>query len=119
MRPKIINQDIIWPILINRESISFGAYIRQLRISRKEPLRKIAAELDIDPSTLGKIERNKRKPSTEMINDLARIYQVDHTELMIKHLSDKISDELKHLSFGQHVLKIAEIKISNPETLKS
>ncbi len=86
-----------------------------MRISRKEPLRKIAAELDIDPSTLGKIERNKRNPSAEMIDDLARIYQVDHTELMIKHLSDKISDELKHLSFGRHVLKIAEIKIDNPE----
>jgi transcriptional regulator with XRE-family HTH domain len=105
--------------LINRESISFGAYIRQLRVSRKVPLRKIAAELDIDPSTLGKIERNKRNPSAEMIIDLARIYQVDHTELMVKHLSDKISDELKHLSFGRHVLKIAEIKIDKSENRKS
>ena len=40
---------------------TFGEYIRELRENNKMPLRKLAALLDIDQSTLSKIERNERK----------------------------------------------------------
>jgi len=36
---------------------TFGEYIRQLRINANLPIRKIAAQLDIDATLLGKIER--------------------------------------------------------------
>lgn len=50
---------------------TFGEYIRSIREDEKLPLRKVAAILDIDSSVLSKIERNERKPTTEMIPLLA------------------------------------------------
>jgi len=44
-----------------KNDTSFGEYIHQLREERNLPLRKIAAELDIDTSTLSKIEKKRKK----------------------------------------------------------
>ena len=44
---------------------SFGERVRKLREQADMPLRKLAALLDIDQSTLSKIERGERKPNTE------------------------------------------------------
>ncbi len=46
---------------------SFGKYIRELIESQGFQLRKVAAALDIDTSTLSKIERNERRATTEII----------------------------------------------------
>jgi len=48
------------------KSETFGEYIRRLREEKKLPLRKVAAQLDIDTSTLSKVERGDRpiSPST-------------------------------------------------------
>lgn len=40
---------------------SFGEYLREQRENIGLPLRKVAAELDIDTSILSKIERNERE----------------------------------------------------------
>jgi transcriptional regulator with XRE-family HTH domain len=56
---------------------SFGEYIRSLRETAGLPIRKIAAQLDIDPSLLGKIERNERQPTREQIASIAKIYKQD------------------------------------------
>lgn len=40
------------------------------------PLRKLAALLDLDQSTLSKIERNERR-ATELINKLSDIFKID------------------------------------------
>jgi len=59
---------------MSKQKIStFGEYIRGLRENSGQPIRKIAAQLDIDPSLLGKIERNEREPTKEQIKKLAVI----------------------------------------------
>lgn len=95
---------------------TFGHHIRKLREAQNLPLRKIAAQLDIDPSTLGKIERNQRRPTSDMIKKLAKIYKVDEKDLKIKYMSDKISYDLFEENLGREVLKVAEKKM---EQLKS
>ncbi len=40
---------------------TFGETVRKLREENEMPLRKLAALLDVDQSTLSKIERNERK----------------------------------------------------------
>ena len=59
---------------------TFGEYIRQLRINAGLPLRKIAAQLDIDPSILGRIERDERKANKEFILGIAKIFNQDEKE---------------------------------------
>jgi transcriptional regulator with XRE-family HTH domain len=92
-------------------NVFFGDYIRELRQAQNLPLRKVAADLDIDPSTLGKIERSTRKPPKEIIEKMAAVFKIDHTQLKMIYLSDKISFEVLDEGFGVEVLEEAEKKI--------
>ena len=41
-------------------AVTFGGYIKQKRIDLGFPLRKVALHINIDISTLGKIEKDER-----------------------------------------------------------
>lgn len=88
-----------------------GEQIRKLREDEGLPLRKVAAELDIDQSILSKIERGERKASKEQIIQIARIFKVDERELLINYLSDRVLYDLKDEDLATDVLKVAEKKI--------
>lgn len=96
---------------MSQTNLSFGEYIRKLREDRNLPLRKIAAQLDIDTSTLGKIERNERSPNPQIFKKLSKIFKVDEKKLKILYYSDFISTELIKENLGREVLKVAEQKI--------
>ncbi len=91
---------------MNQET--FGSYIRKLREDNKMPLRKLAAHLDTDQSTLSKIETNQRQPTKEMIPILAKVFKVDIKELKVKYLSEKILYEIQDEEHGLDALKVAE-----------
>jgi HTH-type transcriptional regulator, competence development regulator len=95
----------------NKNNISFGEYIRQLREGQNLPLRKIAAELDIDTSTLSKIEKNERNANEQIIEKLAVFFAIDKADLKIRYLSDKITHQLLREKDGIEILKVAEQKI--------
>jgi len=94
-----------------KNNTSFGEYIRQLREDSKLPLRKIAAELDIDTSTLSKIEKNERNASEQIIEKLSVIFNIDKADLKVRYLSDKITYQLLAEENGIEILKLAEQKI--------
>lgn len=93
------------------DNIAFGEYIRKLRKNENLPLRKVAAELDIDTSTLSKIEKNERHASEQIIDGISRIFHIDKSELKVRYLSDKISYQLLDEENGLEILKVAEAKI--------
>jgi len=95
---------------------TFGEYIRQLRIKADLPLRKIAAQLDIDSSILGRIERNERKANKELIAKMATIYNQDEKDLFNRFLSDRIAYKIIEENADINILKVAEQKV---EYLKS
>lgn len=92
-------------------TLSFGEYIRQLREVADLPLRKIASELDIDTSTLSKIEKNERSANNQIIEGLARIFNVNKSDLKVRYLSDKITYQLLDEEEGIEILKVAEKKM--------
>lgn len=91
--------------------LSIGEQIRKLREEQGLPLRKVAAELDIDQSILSKIERGERKASKEQIIQIARIFNVEEKELLINYLSDRVLYDLKDEDLATDALKVAEKKI--------
>lgn len=97
---------------------TLGATIRRLREAQEMPLRKLAAALDIDQSTLSKIERNERNANDEMIRKVAEIFNADYKELKIKLLSDKIAYELAGEDWSEEVLQVAEEKVEYFRKLK-
>jgi transcriptional regulator with XRE-family HTH domain len=93
----------------NKET--FGEIIRKLREQNGLPIRKVAAHLDIDPSTLSKIERNERSANREHVKKLSELFKIDEKILLVNFLSDKVMYELINEEFSNEVLKVAEEKI--------
>ncbi|MCD4695903.1 MAG: helix-turn-helix domain-containing protein [Bacteroidales bacterium] len=91
--------------------LTIGKQIRKLREDKGLPLRKVAAELDIDQSILSKIERGERKATKEQIIQIARIFSVDEKELLINYLSNKVLYELIDEDLAAEALQVAEEKI--------
>lgn len=90
---------------------SFGEHIRTLRENQKLPLRKVAAVLDIDPSTLSKIERGERSANKEMLPLLANLFNENEETLGLILMSDKVAYDLMQEKNPDEILKVAEEKI--------
>lgn len=98
--------------------ISFGEHIRELREKAELPIRKVAAQLDIDPSLLGKIERNERQPSKDIIFGIAKIFKQDKKNLFQEYLSDQIAYKIIEENAEIVTLKVAEKKVTYFKSLK-
>lgn len=84
---------------------SFGEYLRNKREQLGLPLRKIAAELDIDTSILSKMERGERLATKEMLPTLAKALEVQEKEIQIKYIESTVLNELGDLKFLANGLK--------------
>jgi DNA (cytosine-5)-methyltransferase 1 len=73
--------------------LTFGEYIKQKRTELGFPLRKVASHIDIDPSTLGKIEKDERHLNIDQLENLCQILQTDKRVLLNYHYSTKIVEE--------------------------
>jgi transcriptional regulator with XRE-family HTH domain len=89
----------------------FGEYLRNRREQLGLPLRKVAAELDIDTSILSKIERNERVATKEMLPTLARTLDVQEKEMEIEFIKSTVLAELGDLKFLADGLKCILKKI--------
>lgn len=92
-------------------SQTFGEYIKYLREQKGFPLRKVAAVLDIDPSTLSKIEKGERVANKGMISHLSLIFEVQKEKLSLILISDKIAFEILNESNVDEILEAAMEKI--------
>lgn len=90
---------------------TFGEYIRALREKFELPLRSAANDLQIDPSLLGKIERNERPPTKDFIKQLSQFYKIDEKDLTKEFLSDQIAYKILDNNEGVSILKVAEQKL--------
>ena len=89
-----------------------GEIIRRLRKDKGEPLRRVAAYLDIDQAVLSKIERGQRKVSKKLVEKLAKYFGADKKEMLIALLSTRILSEIKDEELGEEALKVAEEQIA-------
>lgn len=78
---------------------SFGEYLRDRREKLGLPLRKVAAELDIDTSILSKIERNERSATKEMIPILSKSLETSEQEMEIEFIKSSILNDLGELKY--------------------
>ena len=78
---------------------SFGEYLRDKREQAGLPLRKIAAELDIDTSVLSKIERGERTALKGMLPILAKTLNIQQKEIEVEFIKAIILSEVGNLKF--------------------
>ena len=99
---------------------TFGDTVKKLREERNLPLREVAEELKIDTSMLGKIEKNSRKPTKQLIEKFAEFFKVSDKDLTIAFLSDAIAYRvMEEEDFSSEVFKVAEEKVEYLKTKKS
>ncbi len=95
---------------------SIGTQIRNLRETAEMPLRKLAALLEIDQSTLSKIERDERKPNAQIIEQIAKIFKADKAALLVTFYSDIVAYEIQEENSFSEILLVAEAKIEYKRT---
>ena len=89
---------------------TFGEYIHRLRVDSTLTLTKLAAALDIDQSTLSKIENGKRTVSENLLPKLAETFLLDLNELKKEFYSEKIAKILYSQSNPSELIKLAKEK---------
>lgn len=88
----------------------FGEYIHNLRVEQGLTLTKLAAALDIDQSTLSKIENHKRNIPEEILPKLAKVFNLDINKLEKEFYSEKIAEMIYKVSDSTDLLTLAEEK---------
>ena len=93
---------------------TFGETVKKLREGENLPLREVAEALGIDTSMLGKIEKNNRKPTKQLIEKFAQYFKVNEKDLIITFLSDTIAYQvLDEEDLSSEIFKVAEEKVKN------
>jgi len=99
---------------------TFGETVKKLREEQNLPLREVAEALQIDTSMLGKIEKNNRKPTKQLIEKFAKYFKVSDKDLLITFLSDAIAYQIMdEEDLSSEVFKVAEKKVKYLKTKKS
>lgn len=89
---------------------TFGEYINKLRLDNGLTLTKLAAALDIDQSTLSKIENGKRNVPVDILPKLALTFNLDIKMLEHEYFSEKIAEMIYPQEEPSELLKAAEEK---------
>jgi len=97
-------------------SETFGELIRKKRIEKRLALRELANKIDLDQSTLSKVERNELIAPPRIINSLSASLGLEYKELQIKYLSEKLYQELKDWDYSVESLELAKKRIEKEKT---
>jgi len=99
---------------------TFGDTVKKLREEKNLPLREVAEALNIDTSMLGKIEKNSRKPTKQIIEKFAKFFNVSDKDLTIAFLSDTVAYQvMASQDFSSEIFKVAEKKVKYLKTKNS
>jgi transcriptional regulator with XRE-family HTH domain len=90
---------------------TFGEYIHKLRSERGLTLTKLAAALDIDQSTLSKIENGKKNVPIEILPKLSSVFELNLKQLEHEYLSEKIAEMIYPQDEPKELLIAAEQKV--------
>lgn len=89
---------------------TLGEYIHNLRVNKGLTLTKLAAALDIDQSTLSKIENNKRNVGPEILIKVAEVFSIDYMQLRLEYNSQRIAEILYLENDSTVLIELAQEK---------
>jgi predicted nucleotidyltransferase len=87
---------------------NIGTLIRELRVEKGYPLRKVAAFLDIDQAILSKMERGIRRINKDQVHKLAKFFDYDEKKMLMVYLSERVLYEVGDDVNALEALKVAE-----------
>ncbi len=102
-----------------KKNKTFGEQLREMREMASMTLRKVATDIEVDPSLLAKIERNQRQPTKHLIKKIADFFGVEEKDLLEAFLSDQIAYKILDEEVDLSILKVAEEKVAYLKTLRN
>ena len=91
---------------------TLGDKIRQARESQGLLLRQAAAYLEVDTALVSKIERGERRPQKDQVIKMADFLKLNHEDLIVLWMADKISEIITDNKIGIKALEIVKKQIS-------
>lgn len=91
---------------------TLGEKIRQARESQGLLLRQAAAFLEVDTALVSKIERGERRPQKDQVIKMADFLKLNHEDLIVLWMADKISEIITDNKIGIKALEIVKKQIS-------
>ena len=88
-----------------------GEILKEARIKKNLRLKDVASAIDIDISTLAKIEKNQRNPNNALIIKIAQVLELDKSQLRKNLISDKLVYQINNEDDPKEILRLAEEKI--------
>jgi transcriptional regulator with XRE-family HTH domain len=104
---------------MSKHNKTVGEHIRELRTNKRIPLRKLASALDIDQSTLAKMEKGQRPFSLNMAPAIAKALEIDFKELQISLLASLVLQEHGNEEFASEGLKMALKQLEKGKKLET
>lgn len=92
--------------------VKFGEFIKQRRNELGFPLETIATKLNIDISTLSKIEKQERQISLDMVEVLSEALKTEKNILLNYYYSSRIIEDLREYPSFKEVLQIANEQLT-------
>lgn len=86
------------------KSATFGNYLKHVREQKSIPQRIVAHRLNIDTSTLSKIELGERQITISMIQGLAEVLGLNYRDLQIKFIAEKIISDFENQPYLKEAL---------------
>ena len=91
--------------------MNFGEKIRILRENKGLIIRELAMRLEVDTSTISKIENNLRHATKKQVADLATALEADYHELEAFWMGHKIYEMLQEINNPSIALSVAEEQV--------
>jgi transcriptional regulator with XRE-family HTH domain len=91
--------------------MTIGEQLRTIRENKGLPLREVAAEIGVDISLLGKIERDERQPTKKQIKNIASFFIIEEKVLIVKTMSKQVAYKLANEKYAKEILVAAEKEI--------
>lgn len=88
------------------KSATFGAYLKALREEKGIPQRKVAHAVDVDTSTLSKMELGERPITINMIKPWTESMEADFKAVQIRFIADKIKTDFKEQAYLKEALQL-------------
>ena len=91
--------------------VTFGEYIRSLRLEKGLTLTQLAAQLDLDSANLSKIETGKRDYDEKRLTLLANEFNLDMEKLKVEYFGDRFAKKIYQSHCSTDALSLAESKV--------
>ena len=112
-------KDVFLSKIDKKMNLTFGEYIKSLRVSNQLTLIELSDLLGLNFSNLSKIENGKREFDEKRLEKLALIFNLDIEQLKVEYFADQFARKMYNNNCLSETLIVAQEKMNYLKTKNS